>query len=114
MRMASLLFVFQTWDCVAVTDHYKPRGSELPVGPTINYVHPSLTWNDSNFKDSGISYNREKGPSLSLRKSDNYYGGYSWYSIVTTGIIVVISLTTQAAALITHGWRGLGNYASSQ
>ena len=107
------LCVFQTWDYV-VAKQDKPRGSELPVSPAINYVYPSLTWNDSNFGDSGISYNREKGPSLSLRKSDNYYGGYSWYSIVTTGIIVVISLTTQAAALITHGWRGLGNYASSQ
>ena len=77
MRMASLLFVFQTWDCVAVTDHYKPRGSELPVGPVNRIKHPALTWNDNNYRDSGISYNREKGPSHSLRKSDNYNGGYS-------------------------------------
>ena len=102
---------------IAVTDLDKPRGSELPVSPAINYIYPSLTWNDSNFGDSGMSYNREKGPSLSLRKSDNYYGGYSWCSIVITGIIliiiVVISVTTQAAARITRRWRGLGYYASS-
>ena len=43
-----------------------------------------------------------QSPSVSLRKSDNSNGGYPYYSIVVTGIVVVISLTTQAAALITH------------
>ena len=76
MRMAFLLFVFTTWGCHAVTDH-KPRESELPVGPVHN-MYPSLTWNDSHYRDSGISYNRENGPSLSLRKSDNSNGGYSY------------------------------------
>ena len=89
-----------------VTDQHKPRGSELPVGPVQN-MYPSLTWNDSHYRDSGISYNRENGPSLSLRKSDNSNGWFT--SIIVTGIVVVISLTTHATALITRKVRGMGN-----
>ena len=78
MRMASLFILFWTRKGIAVTGLNKPRGSELPVGRAIRSTNPSLTWNDSKHREHVLSYNREKGPSLSLRKSDNSNGGYSY------------------------------------
>ena len=108
MNMAFLCFL--AWIGIAVTS-VSLGESELPVGQVFN-KHPALTWNDSNFSDPVVSYNRMQGRSKPLRKSDNCNGGFT--SILVTGIVVVIPLTTQAAALITRKVRGSGNSYPSQ
>ena len=71
----------------------------------------SLPWNASNYRNGVISSNRVKGPYLPLRlKSYQEYIGILWIRIILKGIGVVVSLTTQAAALITFGKWGLRKY----
>ena len=62
-----------------------------------------------------ISLNRVKGPYLPLRTmSYQEYIEILWIHHVLKGIGVVVSLTTQAAALITFGKWGLRKYQASQ
>ena len=62
-----------------------------------------------------ISLNRVKEPYTPLRlKSYQEYNEILWILTVLKGIGVVVSLTTQAAALITFGKWGLRNNQPSQ
>ena len=108
------LFVRITDSCFA--DHDKPltescRLAERIPGSTIR----SLPWNASNYRNGVISSNRVKEPYTPLRlKSYEEYSEDLWILIVLKGIGVVVSLTTQAAALITFGKWGLRKYHASQ
>jgi len=109
------LFVQTKTDSI-FADQDKPltescRLAERIQGSTI--VSPS--WNASNYRNGVISSNRVKGPYLPLRlKSYQEYNEILWIHIVLKGIGVVVSLTTQAAALITFGKWGLRKYQASQ
>ena len=73
-----------------------------------------LPWNASNHRNGVISLNRVKEPYTPLRlKSYQEYIEILWIRIVLKGIGVVVSLTTQAAALITFGKWGLRKYQAS-
>ena len=75
----------------------------------------SLPWNASNYRNGVISLNRVKEPYTPLRlKSYQEYNEILWIRLVLKGIGVVVSLTTQAAALITFGKFGLRKYQASQ
>ena len=82
------------------------RERELQVGPVLN-SHPALSWKDSNLSERVVSHNRVQGPSTPLRKSENSNGGVPCN--VIAGIVVLVFLTTQTAALITRKVRGSGN-----
>ena len=75
----------------------------------------SLPRNASNHRNGVISLNRVKEPYTPLRlKSYQEYNEILWIISVLKGIGVVVSLTTQAAALITFGKWGLRKYQASQ
>ena len=75
----------------------------------------SLPRNASNHRNGVISLNRVKEPYTPLRlKSYQEYIEILWIHHVLKGIGVVVSLTTQAAALITFGKWGLRKYQASQ
>ena len=96
-------------------DHDKPlyqscRLAERIQGSTIL----SLPRNASNHRNGVISLNRVKEPYTPLRlKSYLEYIEILWIRMVLQGIGVVVSLTTQAAALITFGKWGLRKYQAS-
>ena len=96
-------------------DHDKPlyqscRLAERIQGSTIL----SLPWNASNHRNGVISLNRVKEPYTPLRlKSYQEYNEILRILAVLKGIGVVVSLTTQAAALITFGKWGLRKYQAS-
>ena len=74
----------------------------------------SLPRNASNHRNGVISLNRVKEPYTPLRlKSYQEYIEILWIHHVLKGIGVVVSLTTQAAALITFGKWGLRKYQAS-
>ena len=74
----------------------------------------SLPRNASNHRNGVISLNRVKEPYTPLRfKSYQEYNEILWIHHVLKGIGVVVSLTTQAAALITFGKWGLRKYQAS-
>ena len=74
----------------------------------------SLPRNASNHRNGVISLNRVKEPYTPLRlKSYQEYNEILWILSVLKGIGVVVSLTTQAAALITFGKWGLRKYQAS-
>ena len=75
----------------------------------------SLPRNASNHRNGVISLNRVKEPYTPLRlKSYQEYNEILWIHVILKGIGVVVSLTTQAAALITFGKWGLRKYHASQ
>ena len=74
----------------------------------------SLPRNASNHRNGVISLNRVKEPYTPLRlKSYQEYNEILWILVILKGIGVVVSLTTQAAALITFGKWGLRKYQAS-
>ena len=109
------LFVQTKTDSI-FADYDKPlsqscRLAERIQGSTIL----SLPRNASNHRNGVISLNRVKEPYTPLRlKSYQEYIEILWIHHVLKGIGVVVSLTTQAAALITFGKWGLRKYQASQ
>ena len=108
------LFVQTKTDSI-FADYDKPlsqscRLAERIQGSTIL----SLPRNASNHRNGVISLNRVKEPYTPLRlKSYQEYIEILWIHHVLKGIGVVVSLTTQAAALITFGKWGLRKYQAS-
>ena len=109
------LFVQTKTDSI-FADYDKPlyqscRLAERIQGSTIL----SLPRNASNHRNGVISLNRVKEPYTPLRlKSYQEYNEILWIHGILKGIGVVVSLTTQAAALITFGKWGLRKYQASQ
>ena len=106
---------FQTKESFVV-DLHKPLMQSCRLASSIpGSTILSLSWNASNYRDSVTSSNQVKKPLSQLRnKSLTEYQSDTWNLIVIAGIIGVVSLTTQAAALITFGKWGLRNNQPSQ
>ena len=102
MNLMFLFFLFSAeWEFVLTDSYLGDR--ELPSGRMFCSSYPSEFRNDHNLRQypvpAEISGNRPLGPSP-LRKSDNCK---EWnIYILITGSVVVISLTTQAAAHVSR------------
>ena len=109
------LFVQTKTDSI-FADQDKPLTESCRLAKRIQgYTILSLPWNASNHRNGVISLNRVKEPYTPLRlKSYQEYNEISRILAVLKGFGVVVSLTTQAAALITFGKWGLRKYQASQ
>ena len=109
------LFVQTKTDSI-FADYDKPLYQSCRLAERIQgSIILSLPRNASNHRNGVISLNRVKEPYTPLRlKSYQEYNEILWIISVLKGIGVVVSLTTQAAALITFGKWGLRKYHASQ
>ena len=111
-----LCLLVQTKTDSIFADYDKPLYQSCRLAERIQgSIILSLPRNASNHRNGVISLNRVKEPYTPLRlKSYQEYNEILWIISVLKGIGVVVSLTTQAAALITFGKWGLRKYHASQ